>query len=123
MGTLWVVAESNGDLCGAEGWFRTRDECETHIKETLCSAEQNEEGRTPGYMPVAVKAHEQNNYFVIVDGNGTLRREHGFFTTHSAATGYIDARLDPPASREHGRPATHHASHIARAEGAGRRRG
>ena len=122
MGTVWVVAEANGDLRDEEGWFRTREECETHIKETLCSAEQNDQGEAPGYMPVAIKAYEQNDYFMIVNSNGTLRREHGFFTSHRAATAYIEARLDPPADREYDRPATHHARQVGRAESAGSRR-
>ena len=110
MGTLWVVADTNGELCNQGGWFRTKGECETHIKKTLCSTQENHER----YIPVAIKPYEQNDYFVIVNEHGRLEREHGFFTTRRAATTYIDARLDPPANREYDRPATHHARQIAR---------
>ena len=127
MESIWVVVDINGGLYGGERSFTSREECVEYITEKLDSADDREKGRDSMYKPVEVKAFQQSDYWVIVDNNGTLAAEHGFFASHTKATDYIEARLDPPADREYGRPATYFASQVtmkkpASTEGAARGR-
>ena len=112
MESIWVVVDINGGLYGGERSFTSREDCLEYISEKLDSEDDREKGRDSMYRPVEVKAFQQSDYWVIVDENGTLAPEHGFFASHTKATHYIEARIDPPADREYGRPATCFASQV-----------
>ena len=103
--SIWIITDPEGLICDRSGWFGSKSDCQSHIDRTFPPGPDGQHR----YSPLEVHGRLDNELWIITNGNGVPKPEHGFFTSRAATTEHIERKLEPEADAAGRKPSKHRA--------------